>query len=82
MSSFISHCKATYIKMTARKAGSDIMSNDNLESPQICGRKSFSQPTKMMLQSKDIDVVLLGSLKVIDLLVFVLLLYIFMQFLK
>nr|XP_017243995.1 PREDICTED: CST complex subunit CTC1 isoform X2 [Daucus carota subsp. sativus] len=63
MSSFISHCKATWIKMTARKAGSDIMSNDNLESPQICGRKSFSQPTKMMLQSKDIDVVLLGSLK-------------------
>lgn len=68
--------------MSAGKTDSNIMSNNYRNSPLICGQKSFSQPTKRMLQSKDIDVVLLGSLKVSDLLVFVLLLNISMHFLK
>lgn len=66
MSSFISHCEATRIKMRAGKTDSDIMSNNYRSSPRSCGQKSFSQPTKRMLQSKDIDMVLLGSLKVSD----------------
>lgn len=76
MSSLISHCEATWIKMSAGKTDSKIMSNNYRNSPLICGQKSFNQPTKR------IDVVLLGSLKASDLLVFVLLLNISMHFLK
>lgn len=82
MSSFISHCEATWIKMSAGKTDSNIMSDNYRISPLICGHKSFSQPTKRMLQRKDIDVVLLGSLKVSHLLVFLLLPNIYMHFLK
>lgn len=80
MSSFISHCEAMWMKLSGRNTDSDIMSNNNRNCPLICGRKSFSQPIKKVLQSIDIDVVLLGSLKVSDLLVFVPLHNIFMHF--
>ncbi|KAL8130893.1 CST complex subunit CTC1 [Apium graveolens] len=63
MSSFISHCEATWIKMRAGKTDSNIVSNNNRNSPLTCGQKSFNQPTKRMLQSQDIDMVLLGSLR-------------------
>lgn len=71
MSSFVSQCEVTWIKMRAGKADSNTMRNNYRNSPLSCGQKSFSQPTKRMLQSKDIDMVLLGSLKVSDFFVFV-----------
>lgn len=54
-----------------KKTDSDIMDYRNQNSPLKCEGRSYNQPIKRFLKSEDTDVVLLGNLKVSDLLLFV-----------
>ncbi|XP_059636886.1 CST complex subunit CTC1 isoform X2 [Cornus florida] len=65
ISNFVSHCETTWLRLLLeKKNGCDLICNGNQYSFLSCEGRSSDLPLRRFLQSEDVGVVLLGSLKI------------------